>query len=292
MNVTYLNSKFRDDERRRLLFKGDFFLFSGQPALRRLCEHAQAMIAAALPGSDPQKAQYAMRVEDFVAAVGPLKSRFTNDARTKELVREILQDCGLDLRQSYFDVPRLRVVTSDQFLTSGVGYAYKAHRDTWYSSPPAQINWWLPVFDLHVEQSLALYPYYWSRPIKNSSGEFDYDEWCRVGRQLATTQVGKDTRKHPLPLEEVNTSDEVRFICNSAEVILFSAGHLHATVPNTAGTTRFSIDFRTVHVDDLRDSSGAPNIDNASRGTTLRDFLRADDFSPLPAAMIESYSAK
>lgn len=292
MNITHLNSKFADEERRSLLFRGNFFLFSERPAVRRLCEHARSMIAAALPGSDPQRAQYALRVEDFVAAVAPLKSKFTNDARTKELVRDILREAGLDLARSFFDVPRLRVVTSDQFLTSGVGYAYQAHRDTWYSSPAAQINWWLPVFDLHAEQSLALYPFYWDHPIRNSSGDFDYDEWCRVGRQLATSQIGKDTRQHPLPLEPVNTSDEVRFIGNAAELILFSAGHLHATVPNTAGTTRFSIDFRTVHRDDLRARSGAPNIDNAARGTTLRDFLRADDFSPLPADLIQAYAAR
>ncbi len=94
----------------------------------------------------------------------PLKSKFTNDLATKKLVQEILADFGLDLDKTYFDVPRLRVVTSDKFLTSGVGYAYKAHRDTWYGSPASQINWWLPVFDLDVEQTLALYPSYWHNP--------------------------------------------------------------------------------------------------------------------------------
>ena len=58
-------------------------------------------------------------------------------------------------------------------------------------------------------------------------------------------------------------------------------------MPNTAGTTRFSIDFRTLNIGDLRSGLGAPSIDNSSRGTTLRDFLSATDFAPLPAELID-----
>ncbi len=125
------------------------------------------------------------------------------------------------------------------------------------------------------------------------SNKFDYDEWCRVGRQLATSQIGADTRTHPLPLEEVRTEDELRVICNSAEVILFSAAHLHATVPNTAGTNFDSaIDFRTINAHDVENAAGAPSIDNSSQGTTLRDFLNAADFGALPEKLIEEYAKR
>jgi len=246
-----------------------------------LCSHAQRMIAETFAGQDPETAQYAHSVEDFAAKIGPLKSRFTNDLQTKELVREILMDFGHDPIETYFDVPRLRVVTSDNFLTSGVGYAYKAHRDTWYSSPQSQINWWLPVFDLASERTLAFYPKYWSQPVQNSSQGFDYGEWIRVGRQMAISQVGKDTRKHPLPTEPIDAAAEMRLVLKAAESVLFSASHLHATVPNSSGKTRFSLDFRTVNLRDLESKTGSPNIDNLSRGTTLGDFLRASDFAPL-----------
>jgi hypothetical protein len=96
MNRTYLNSKATDDARRALLFHGNFFLYSSRPSVRRLCEHAQKLIAATFPSLDPQRAQYQMKVEDFVTAVGPLKSKFTNDSVTKEIVQEILADFGLD----------------------------------------------------------------------------------------------------------------------------------------------------------------------------------------------------
>ena len=53
--------------------------------------------------------------------------------------------------------------------------------------------------------------------------------------------------------------------------------------------TRFSIDFRTVNLDDLVEGVGAPNIDSECTGTTLRDFLRASDLEPLPEEVIAAY---
>jgi len=60
--------------------------------------------------------------------------------------------CDLcDLDDTYLDMPRLRVVSSHGYLTTGMGYAHPPHRDTWYSAPMAQINWWLPTYDLGPE---------------------------------------------------------------------------------------------------------------------------------------------
>jgi hypothetical protein len=70
---------------------------------------------------------------------------------------------------------------------------------------------------------------------------------------------------------------------------LFSAAHLHSTVPNTSNITRYSIDFRTVHLDDVMGRIGAPNIDSACTGTTIGDFLRARDFSHLPPEAMAPY---
>lgn len=69
-------------------------------------------------------------------------------------------------------------------------------------------------------------------------------------------------------------------------IVIFSGAHLHTTVPNTSGRTRFSIDFRVVNRTDVRDGIGAPNVDSACTGTTLGDFLRATDLTPLPADLI------
>ena len=73
-------------------------------------------------------------------------------------------------------------------------------------------------------------------------------------------------------------------------LVVFSAAQLHSSVPNTSGKTRFSIDFRTVNLDDVVNKTGAPNIDSACTGTALRDFLRASDFSRIPEEIAALYN--
>jgi hypothetical protein len=133
-------------------------------------------------------------------------------------------------------------------------------------------------------RAMSFFPEYWNKAVTNSSGDFDYGEWCRVGRTMAASQVMEDTRKHPLPLTTVETRSELRIAGTKGDVILFSAAQLHSTAPNQSGLTRFSIDFRTINLDDLDGGRGAPNIDSRATGTTVGDFLRASDFEPIHAS--------
>src|SRR5262245_15078387 len=82
---------------------------------------------------------------------------------------------------------------------------------------------------------------------------------------------------------------QIRLICPVGGVILFSGQHMHSSVPNTSGMTRFSIDFRTVHLDDVIAKRGATNIDSACTGTVMRDYLRGGDLSRIPAEIIALY---
>jgi hypothetical protein len=285
MTDIYLDSQFDDSERRNHLFNSDLLIYNSSHGTRELCNHAQQLIRDAF-GEHPQSAQDAMNVENFISITASLKSKFTNNDKTKKLIQNLLKEFSCDLEKTYFDVPRLRVVTSGGYLSAGVGYAYKAHRDTWYSSPHSQINWWIPVYPLTTDQSLEFYPDYWNVPIKNSSSDFNYQDWCENGRLKATQQINKDTRTHPLPLEEIDVKKGLRVVMSEAQPILFSAGHLHSTVPNNSGFTRFSFDFRTVHRDDLLSNTGSTNIDCKSTGTTLDDFMLAADFSSIPRDLI------
>ena len=290
MNIIRFNPKIEDSDRRQFLFDGNFIVYSQSQSLKNLISHANSLIISVL-GNEAETAQYKMPVNEFVDLVSPLKSKFTNSDTTKELIKELLSEFNCDNTKTYFDVPRLRIVTSDNFLISGVGYAYKAHRDTWYSSPEAQVNWWLPVYDLSPENTMSIYPNYWDKTIKNSSNDFNYDEWCRQGRVLATSQTGTDMRKHPLPLEEVNDIAETRFVLSAGDVMLFSAAQLHATAANSSGKTRFSIDFRTVHLDDLLQKRGAKNIDNNATGTTLDDFIGLTGYNKIDTQIINNYTS-
>ena len=52
---------------------------------------------------------------------------------------------------------------------------------------------------------------------------------------------------------------------------------------------RFSIDFRTIHLDDAVAKRGAPNIDSACTGTVMRDYLRGPDLSRRPEEVVAPY---
>ncbi|MDQ3782711.1 MAG: hypothetical protein M3349_07225, partial [Actinomycetota bacterium] len=289
MHTVYVDAHLDDETRRRKVYQGQIFVFGARPSTLALIDHARSMIEEAFPGMDPRYAQFEMPVQRYVEIVAPLKPRFIHNDTTKRLIREVLTEFGCDLERTYQDVPRLRMVTSDAYLTSGVGYAHHMHRDAWYAAPHAQLNWWLPVYDIDSECSMAFHPRYWTDPVENGSAEFNYYQWNAVGRKAAAAQVTGDTRQQPRPVHEIDPDPQVRFVVPVGGVVLFSGAQLHSTVPNTSGFTRYSIDFRTVNIDDVVAGTGAPNIDNASTGTSLRDFKRASDQAEMPEDVVEPY---
>jgi hypothetical protein len=91
-------------------------------------------------------------------------------------------------------------------------------------------------------------------------------------------------------LELLPESEELRYGAQPGDAIIFAAAQLHASAPNTSGRTRFSLDFRTINLDDLEQGRGAPNIDCEAKGTTLPDFLRLGDFTPLDVERVLAVS--
>ena len=289
MSTLYFDSPYGDDRRRQALYQGHVFVFAPRPSTVALTEWARELIEEAFHPLDPVHAQESLPVERFVEIVAPLKPRFIHHPKTLELLRELLADFGVDMDRLYFDVPRMRVATSGGYLNAGVAYVLHPHRDIWYSSPLCQLNWWLPVFEIESESSFAFHPRWWDRPVRNSSGEYNHYEWNRVGRAQSASQVKADTRKQPRPLDELDLEPQFRVVCPPGGLILFSGAHLHSTVPNTSGRTRFSIDFRTAHLDELATRGGAPDLDRECTGTTLFELRRASDLSPVPEEIIRLY---
>jgi len=289
MTAIYFDSTMDDDLRRQHLYRGDIFVFSPNPSIKALCDLAREMLEEAFGGLDPMYAQYHMPVEKFVEVFAPVKPQFIHHPKTKQLFQRVVEDLGCDLNKTYIDVPRLRGVTHGGYLTSGVGYAHHPHRDTWYSAPMCQLNWWIPLYGFDSESSMAFHPRYWNSKVANSSTDFNYYEWNANGRKNAAKQIKEDTRKQPKPKEDIELEPEIRIVCPPNGAILFSAAHLHSTVPNTSGRTRFSMDIRTVHIDDVLSMEGAPNIDSDSPTTSLRDFMRGTDLTRIPEDIAASY---
>ncbi|MGA9630573.1 MAG: hypothetical protein WBQ63_04050, partial [Candidatus Acidiferrales bacterium] len=101
--------------------------------------------------------------------------------------------------------------------------------------------------------------------------------------------IKTDTRKQPKAEEPMELDPQIRLIVPPGGVILFSGAQMHSTVPNTSGRARYSIDFRTVNLADLRAGSAAPNVDSYPVGTSLRDFVRGSDGAPMPDEIVQKY---
>jgi hypothetical protein len=289
MSTVFVNASVSDDERRRRLYQGHLFLYAASDATMRLVQVARDLCEEAFAPLHPTEAQHHMPVETYVEILKELKPRFIHHPRCKDAIRRILASAGCDLDKTYFDVPRLRTATSHEYLTSGLGYVFKPHRDTWYSTPMSQLNWWFPVYPVESENVMALHMHYWDRAIANSSHLFNYQDWNQTGRKEAATLVKKDTRVQSEALEPVDVDPQLRIVAEPGGLLIFSAAHLHSSVPNTSGKTRISIDFRTVHLDDLAARGGAPNVDSACTGTTIHDYLRGSDLSQVPADVMALY---
>jgi hypothetical protein len=289
MGTVYIDSTVGDDLRRERLFAGELFVFSPGTNSAALCDLARGMAEEVFAPHDAPVAQDSMPAEDYAQILADLKPRFIHHPRCKELIPGMLADLGCDLERTYFDVPRLRTMAHGEYMKVGLALQFHPHRDTWFSAPFAQLNWWLPVYEIESDNSMAFHPHYFDVPVQNSSSIYDYEEWTQTGRVQAAQQIKVETRKQPEALEELELDPQVRVVSPVGGVLVFSAAHLHSTVPNTTHRTRFSIDFRTVNLDDLLEHRGAPNIDAACTGTNLGDFVRASDLEPLPEEVIESY---
>jgi len=108
------------------------------------------------------------------------------------------------------------------YLKSGIAYAFHPHRDTWYSAPFCQINWWMPIYDLNSENCMAIHPHYFGRSIKNGSRDYNYHKWNLESRQNAAQHVKTDTRVQPRSEEPVELEPQVRLVCKVGGAYQFS----------------------------------------------------------------------
>jgi hypothetical protein len=289
MTTVFMDPAFDALRLTREIYAGQIVVRSRSAAVDAFVKHARRAIEAAFEDFDPRRAQHALEVEDFVDRFAPLKSSFIHDPASRDAMRGVLAEFGFDPEDTYIDVPRLRVSTSGGYLTSGVAYAHHPHRDTWYSAPMAQINWWLPVYGHEPSAGMAFHPHYWGRSVRNGSPAFDYSRWNADGRAHPRAHVRSDMRVQPRAEESLELEPEVCVVVPPGGVLAFSAAQLHSTCRNDTGESRWSVDFRTVSLDDAIARRGAENCDSFPSGTSLRDFVRMRDGRPMPEDVACAY---
>jgi hypothetical protein len=261
-----------DRLQRARMYDGAINVTTPSPTSFELAMFARELIGEAFGGRDPELAQFDLPVDEYAPILDLLESRFAQHPQSRRLVQKLLAERGCDPATTYLDVPRLRVSTSDDYLATGIAYAWRPRRDTWCAAPLAQLNHWMPVYDVSEDNAIALHAEYFDCAVANDSAAYDHFR-CRSVRPGGVL---------PGPTEPVDLLASTTFVVPVGGILEFSGQHLHSDVPNTSGRTRFSIDFRTIAVDDVRAGLGARNLDGRATGSSIRDFVSAGDLSPMP----------
>jgi hypothetical protein len=262
IKIIHINNTIDDKERSELLFSGHLLVYRQRESMSELIEFTKNLLKEHLHELDPVDAQQQLNKESFLKAMGAAQTQFRCSEQARQLFFRVLVECGVDPKTCYYDHFPLRVVPFAEEHQGAGRAAIGHHRDTWGSNINSQQNWWAPIFDLTTERTIALYPDYWEKPLANTTASWCFKKLLEK-RNQAPTERSFDYPSAPIPMEEVNEEGVVKVLIQPGDVLNFASAQLHASVPNTSSATRFSVEMRTVNVDDLKTMRQAPNVDNA-----------------------------
>ncbi len=260
---------------RSALYAGEIYLLPPTERTRRIVDGMNAHLDAEL-GTPSREAQFRHPEEDYFRRVGRLRKLFYTGPAWHEEIRALLREAGVDPADFAFDPLRLRTIPHKGHENPRAAPIYYGHRDTWYSNPQAQITGWIPLHDVSEAETFVFWPGFFAKAVRNDSEAFDHDAWIRDDRSRKIGWQNRNTSleaAYPQLREEVD-GERWTFAAPAGSLLFFSGQHLHRTTPNVTGRTRFSADFRIVHLEDQRTGIGAPNVDNRSTGSALSDHLR------------------
>ena len=275
---------------RQQLYAGNLVILTRLRALTDFVEYTREELTELFRPHDPEHVHEHIDPPGMAKILSAWKPRFIHSERSRKLVRAIIVEAGFPAEGTHYDLPKPRTSFPAGHLTTGVAFAFPWHRDVWYSAPAQQINWWLPVFPVHDDNAMSFDLASFDRAVPNSSDTFDYYR-NNAARLSTATQVTREVQARPGALNH-NPDQDLIILPAPGELLLFSGAHLHASIPNTSGRARFSVDFRTVDVGDLVAGRGAPLVDAHCTGTAIRDFINvADESSFHERTVIELFGA-
>jgi hypothetical protein len=272
------------DELRQCLYAGNLVILTRLRALRDFVDYTREELTKLFQPHDPEHVHEHIDPPEMAKILGAWKPQFIHSERSRKLVRAVIAEAGFPAAGTHYDLPKPRTSFPAGHLTTGVAFAFPWHRDVWYSAPAQQINWWLPIFPVRDDNAMSFDLASFGQAVPNSSDTFDYYQ-NNAARRSTATQVTREVQARPGALNH-KPSQELIILPAPGEVLLFSGAQLHASIPNTSGRARYSVDFRTVDVADLMAGRGAPLADVRCTGTAIRDFINVGDESGFDEQMV------
>lgn len=267
---------------RARVYAGDLLIVRGVDAAARLVEFFDTELRTRFACDAPAEAQFSMAPADWHGVATRLRADYKRDPRAAELMHQLMARFGLDPTRTAADVLNLRAQPHDDSPGPDARHTLGVHRDTWASNVYQQINWWLPIYPVTPGRTITFFPGCWDRPIANDSADWDLEAIRAEVRAARHEGREADIRNTPDPREAPDPSGSMPVVVEPGDVLIFSGAHLHASVPNASGATRFSLEMRSVDVVDAVAGRGAPNIDGAAPHAAWHWFRRLDTGERLP----------
>jgi hypothetical protein len=278
------------DELRQQLYAGNLVVLTRLRALTDFVDYTREELTELFRPHDPEYAHEHIDASEMARILSVWKPRFIHAERSKKLVRAVIEEAGFPAEDTHYDLPKPRTSFPVGHLTTGVAFAFPWHRDAWYSAPAQQINWWLPIFPVREDNAMSFDLASFDQAVPNTSDTFDYYQ-NNASRLTTATGVTREAQARPGAVDH-KPVQELIVLPAPGEVLLFSGAQLHASIPNTSGRARYSVDFRTVYVPDLMAGRGAPLVDVNCTGTAIRDFVNvADEGSFDEQTVVELFGA-
>lgn len=235
------------------IYSGRIFSFKKNSISLKLVAEIKNLISNSYEGSLDNFHHFEKHEDLSVKLINELKNQKT----LKDLFKSFLTDIGFNQGKTYWDKFVVRIApASDKFKpreNSRIGI----HRDTWGTNIHQQINWWAPINDLDVKNTLIFYPDYFSKKIRNSTASWDLNVYLEKRKQNDFSYPSA-----PELLESLATDIKTLPVTiEPGEILCFSGSHLHSSTKEKSLKTRFSYEIRTVCMDDIESNIQAPNID-------------------------------
>jgi hypothetical protein len=270
------------------LYDGQVLVFRQVPALQELISYTDTLLREHLGEGDPTTVQTRLNDADYLECMGRAQHEFRTSKQSRQLFFAVLQQIGVDTQNTFWDHFPLRAVPYGGSHRGGRCEAVNVHRDTWGANINCQLNWWAPIYPLSAERTMVFYPDYWQSPLANDTHSWSFDEYIRQRNLLPDKERAVDYSSVPLPQEAVDDSHLFPVLIEAGDLLCFASAHLHGSVENTSARARFSVEMRTVNVDELQAGYGAPNVDNVGVKPMYEWFRRIKDNRSLAEVMTES----
>lgn len=285
LNVHLVSGEVCDIWRRSRIYNGDIIIFKSVPALIELCDLINKK-AMTLLETEPVYAHTKYDHQRYLELIGRLQQWYSRNYKCISLIRQAVYDCGVSSDETACEWSPLRVITPRSSHQGRQTATLGIHRDSWHENIYQQTNWWSPIYDIEPANSLRFYPSKWDKKVKNTSKGWSLEKYRKIREEITkrggSFQELSDAYPPPVANEKLNSLDGMNFLIEPGDFINFSLAHLHEGVPNETARARFSIELRTINLEDFKNGVGARNVDSASTTNDAVDsFHRMSDGKPL-----------